>query len=450
MYAQDNTLDIAIAERLNQIERKFKEDAKTHREFLLEVYQQNLWKHRNLDSFKQWVMDYTPYGGQYNSVLNWVISDQLRATLSGWGINASKWSDRAVLALSSAPDDLLEEIAMGLPTNPNEAQVKDALGYTSPSNLLHLPTSNAPTAKKPGGYSKVNRELEEIVHGNHEKMTALEQENLELREKLQYQKDTVTQHAGLHVQKDEKPSSVLEDAVERLRRELEESEIARRDMAAQLEAVLNNTPGPAIDDEFDGKDKDKVIAKQARQIESLQAQVERLQQQLADRSGSDLQKQLSIAKGQAKYYSDILDGLDNPELLERITNNQPKDEASLLQFELNKALESIQKQGAIIIDLEKKNKELLAKSLKVDELERSVQNLREMMGTPAPKPSSKLPEEIKLAIDACESRGYKVMAHRSPEGDFVIVDGEGTRAFADIEDALDFLYESLDQYAMTA
>lgn len=431
---------------------------------LLEVYEDELWRlDTAIGSFKAWVESFTEYN--YSTVQNWVWSDGIRSKIQELGLNATKWSDASVLELTSVDGtEYFDDIVLDLPENPTREQVRAAIEKVKPSsNVLPFRGSASPTSKKQSTSSIADREAQEILRDAQRTIAELKEENTQLRIKkpssvFHVQKDTVLEE----ITSESDATADLQALVATLQQQIDEAAKERTDLMAlmnaqaeELNRLSRSQPTPTSeDDDFGTTDKDKIIAKQARQIENLQAQVERLNQQLSDRASGDLEKQLNLARGQIKYYSDILDGIDNAELLEKITNNAPKDDASLLQFELNRAIESLDKQTAIILDLEKKNKELQSKALKVDDLERSVTNLREMLGTPAPKQinspaKDSLPEVILEAIANCEKHNYQVMVNCCPEG-FAVVTDSGSTVFADDDDVLDYLYGNLDQYVMTA
>ena len=473
MYVQNNTP--AISE-LIEIETKLTQDILTHRILICKVYQKELWRLRDIESFKQWVNEFTPHN--YTTVHDWVISDNLRTLISNWGINASKWSDRSALALRSVPDDLLEEIVRGLPTNPTEAQVKDAVDYVKPSNLVTFPSGNSltpdPKIRHAGFKNKEAAETDEIIQGNREKMNDLEQKanNWE-------QKAIALEQKNLELSQSPNPRSDSEDVAtadlqgfSQLQDQLKDAGIER----AELHTLLNNQAeeinrltkaiaskeisSESIDD-FAPDDK-KIVAKQANRIEQLEAQVERLNQQLSDRSSTDIERKLSIAQHQIKSLESMIDCFGNPELEQRILNAVPKDEAEVLQFELNQAIALIDKQGAIVLNLEKSQKELKAEKSKLAmdnlQLAQKVQSLEELLKVPTPKAITApaqitrplpLPEVIVEAIAECEKQRYSAIVDRCPEGFAVAIGGKST-IFVDAEDVADYLFASLEQSMMTA
>ena len=472
MQLQNNTP--AISE-LIEIETKLTQDILTHRILICKVYQEELWRLRQVDSFKQWVNEFTPHN--YTTVHDWVISDNLRASISNWGINASKWSDRAVLALRSAPDDLLEEIVRGLPTNPTEAQVKDAADYVKPSNLVTFPSGNNstpdPKIRHAGFKNKEAAETDEIIQGNREKMIDLEQKanNWE-------QKAIALEQKNLELSQSPKPSSDLNsDATadlqgfSQLQDQLKDAGIER----AELHTLLNNQAeeinrltkaiaskeisSESIDD-F-GTSKDKTIAKQAKRIEQLEEIVRKSQEKKNVRPSSDLERELALAKNQVRFFENIVsENMGSPDLLEKVLACVPKDESGVLQVELNQAIALIDKQGTIVLNLEKSQKELKAEKSKLGmdnlQLAQKVQSLEELLRVPTPKAITApaqitrplpLPEVIVEAIAECEKRNYSAMVNRA-SGGFVVVVDSGSTTFVDAEDVADYLCTNLDQFVL--
>ena len=380
--------------------------------------------------------------------------------------------------MRSVPDDLLEEIVRGLPSNPTEAQVKDAVDYVKPSNLVTFPSGNnstpAPKNRHAGFKNKEAAETDEIIQGNRGKMIDLEQKanNWE-------QKAIALEQKNLELSQSPKPSSDSEDVAtadlqgfSQLQDQLKDAGIER----AELHTLLNNQAeeinrltkaiaskeisSESIDD-FAPDDK-KIVAKQANRIEQLEAQVERLNQQLSDRSSTDIERKLSIAQHQIKSLESMIDCFGNPELEQRILNAVPKDEAEVLQFELNQAIALIDKQGAIVLNLEKSQKELKAEKSKLAmdnlQLAQKVQSLEELLKVPTPKAITApaqitrplpLPEVIVEAIGECEKERYSAIVDRCPEGFAVAIGGKST-IFVDAEDVADYLFASLEQSMMTA
>ena len=485
MQLQNNSSDtqrlVEIIDSIDRfemaIEKAANENTFSIRLLLLEVYRDSLYTASGYSDFKPWVIEFIPKRS-YNTVLDWVVSDTMRDTLGNWGINASKWSDHAVLTLRSAPDDLLEEIVRGLPPNPTQAQVKDAVDYVKPSNLVTFPSGNKPTptpkTRSSGLSPKEAKETDEIIQGNRGKMIDLEQKanNWE-------QKAIALEQKNLELSQSPKPSSDSEDVAtadlqgfSQLQDQLKDAGIER----AELHTLLNNQAeeinrltkaiaskeisSESIDD-FAPDDK-KIVAKQANRIEQLEAQVERLNQQLSDRSSTDIERKLSIAQHQIKSLESMIDCFGNPELEQRILNAVPKDEAEVLQFELNQAIALIDKQGAIVLNLEKSQKELKAEKSKLAmdnlQLAQKVQSLEELLKVPTPKAITApaqitrplpLPEVIVEAIGECEKERYSAIVDRCPEGFAVAIGGKST-IFVDAEDVADYLFASLEQSMMTA
>ena len=467
MYVQNN---ISNAQRLQEIKSHISGNDFNNRLLLLEVYRDELWQLDEVESFKEWIGKFTHYN--YSTVHNWVVSDNIRTELQDKRVNASKWSDSAVLALVSLQSPLLEEIAQGLPSNPTKEQVKEAVDYVKPTdNLVTFPGVSKPSAKpqKSGGYSKVEKELEETAQEFRKTIIELKQENDELRQNSHYQKDTAIPSSELHVQKDTvNPRSDSEDVatadlrelVDTLHQQLEESRLETTRAKAEIKS-LGSQPTPESIDDFAPDDK-KIVAKQANRIEQLEAQVERLNQQLSDRSSTDIERKLSIAQHQIKSLESMIDCFGNPELEQRILNAVPKDEAEVLQFELNQAIALIDKQGAIVLNLEKSQKELKAEKSKLAmdnlQLAQKVQSLEELLKVPTPKAITApaqitrplpLPDVIVEAIAECEKQRYSAIVDRCPEGFAVAIGGKST-IFVDAEDVADYLFASLEQSMMTA
>lgn len=96
-----------------------------NRLMLFEVYRDNLWKLDSYKSFKIWVAKETGYDP--SKVQDWVISDSIRAELSAGGVDASQWSDEAILSIKFMKGDRLKKFAQGLPDNPTKEQIRKAL-----------------------------------------------------------------------------------------------------------------------------------------------------------------------------------------------------------------------------------------------------------------------------------------------------------------------------------
>ena len=96
------------------------------RKMLFQIYKDGSWeKSDECKSFKAWAAKKIKLN--IDKVLDWVTSDTIRADLSTWGIEASQWSDEAILAMKFLKGDRLKNLALKLPDNPTKEQIKEAL-----------------------------------------------------------------------------------------------------------------------------------------------------------------------------------------------------------------------------------------------------------------------------------------------------------------------------------
>jgi hypothetical protein len=445
MYDQSNISDGQRVEEIKfcikEIERSISEKTGTLRSLLFEVFADRLYEADGHQDFKNWVIEFVP-SQKYNTVNDWIVADGLWFAIKGW-TDGVKWSDRAILALRGVADNLLEEVVLALPPNPTCDRVRQEADYVKPDNVLYLPSkdnspSPAPT-RRAGLRSKEAAETDGIIQGYREKAIALEQKINQLESE-----------ASSPVTTD------LEALVQQLQQQIKDSEQARADMAAQLEAVLNNPPAttpqsPEPIEDFGADDK-KIITKQVKRIQELEAIVGRLSQQLSDRASTSVGKELDAARCRIAYLERAMEEIhDDPSIVEAVKAYAPVGDIGVLQSELVAKEEAIARISANSEIWESKFKELRTENNRLavenQALTQKVQSLNELLNVAPPVQSSRLPEVIGEAISECEKRNYSAMVNRASDG-FAVATDNGSTTFVDAEDVADYLYANLEQFVL--